>query len=688
MNPGQSIAIFGRLAQVPQRPKVLSLVVAPGERPVREGEPPVPATPQDQLVEALRQAREEIARLTMAFQAKEQAIDELTRLATTDELTRLCNRRHFLERLESKYTLAVRHGEPLSMVMLDVDHFKSYNDTFGHAAGDHVLRVIAEILGRVARADDVAARYGGEEFAVLLPETDDAGARTFAERVRGELEAYGWTLRPVRVSLGVSTLGPTTPDADGFVEEADQALYHAKKNGRDRVTHYHDLFAAREDRCPPMPADGPAVRGESPSARDDDSREVPRPAAMPDEAYVDMPTCRETAWDVMDRLLKEIKDEKGESEHVPVALGAICDATGADVAFLYSSTSREVAEIVSGLEVAPQWCKEMAQRLLIDHPEGGIARRSDLILRRDRSQGPVPESIAVAPVDDQRDTWVIAVSYNKARPLQLPDLKLISVIWQLQLEYVRHASVQDHLRETLFGVVRCLSTAIDAKDPYTCGHSERVARISVRLGQEMGLSRGEVSDLYLAGLLHDVGKIGIRDEVLLKSGPLAKDEYTHMKEHPITGDRIVSKIKRLSYLCAGVRSHHERYDGAGYPDGLAGESIPLMARIIAVADSCDAMMCARRYRPALSPAKIEAIFREGAGTQWDPVVVEHFMACRQELYSVCQRGLGQSVYMAVERAAGHDVQVGRNQSHNGPDSHHPSGGSTTDRLAWASGSAG
>ena len=146
------------------------------------------------------------------------------------------------------------------------------------------------------------------------------------------------------------------------------------------------------------------------------------------------------------------------------------------------------------------------------------------------------------------------------------------------------------MRETLFGVVRCLSTAIDAKDPYTCGHSERVARISVRIGQEMGLSRGEVSDLYLAGLLHDVGKIGIRDEVLLKSGPLTKDEYTHMKEHPITGDRIVSKIKRLSYLCAGVRSHHERYDGTGYPDGLAGESIPLMARIIAVADSCDAMM--------------------------------------------------------------------------------------------------
>ena len=264
----------------------------------------------------------------------------------------------------------------------------------------------------------------------MLPETDADGARIFSERVRGELEAYGWTLRPVRVSLGVSTLGPTTPDADGFVEEADQAMYHAKRNGRNRVTHYQDLFAAGEDHGPPMPsapADGPAVRGMSSSARDDDSRVDPRQTSMPDDAYANASTCRETAWDVMDRLLKEMKDEKGESEHVPAALGAICDATGADVAFLYSNPSREVAEIVSGLEVAPQWCKEMAQRLLIDHPEGGIARRSDLILRRDRSQAPAPESIAVAPVDDQRANWVIALSYNKARPLQLSDLKLISV---------------------------------------------------------------------------------------------------------------------------------------------------------------------------------------------------------------------------------------------------------------------
>ena len=152
------------------------------------------------------------------------------------------------------------------------------------------------------------------------------------------------------------------------------------------------------------------------------------------------------------------------------------------------------------------------------------------------------------------------------------------------------------MKETLFGVVRCLSAAIDAKDSYTCGHSERVARIAVRLGQEMGLSHGEISDLYLTGLLHDIGKIGIRDQV--KPSSLTTEEYSHVKQHPEIGAGIIANVQRLAYLCPGIRSHHERFDGGGYPDGLVGEAIPYVARIIAVADSCEAMT----LRQALSPA--------------------------------------------------------------------------------------
>jgi HD-GYP domain-containing protein (c-di-GMP phosphodiesterase class II) len=185
-----------------------------------------------------------------------------------------------------------------------------------------------------------------------------------------------------------------------------------------------------------------------------------------------------------------------------------------------------------------------------------------------------------------------------------------------------------------------------------------VARIAVCLGKEMGLSGGDVSDLYRAGLLHDVGKIGSRDEVLFKPSALTPAEYLHIQKHVTVGERIVASVPRLAYLGPGVRGHHERIDGKGYPDGLSGDAIPRVARILSVADACDAMMSQRRYRPGLSQSKIEEIFRKGAGSQWDATIAEHFFACSYDVYAVCQRGLGQSVDMAIERAAGVDQNDG------------------------------
>jgi HD-GYP domain-containing protein (c-di-GMP phosphodiesterase class II) len=146
-----------------------------------------------------------------------------------------------------------------------------------------------------------------------------------------------------------------------------------------------------------------------------------------------------------------------------------------------------------------------------------------------------------------------------------------------------------------------------------------------------------------------------------RRGPRSTDSslFAHIKEHPVIGERIISNVTRLSYLRPAVRGHHERFDGTGYPDGLLGEAIPLAARILAVADSCDAMMSVRRYRQAFAPPRIEAIFTEGSGKQWDQGIVESFFACRRELYAVCERGLGQSVYMAVERAAGGGSRIVR-----------------------------
>lgn len=354
------------------------------------------------------------------------------------------------------------------------------------------------------------------------------------------------------------------------------------------------------------------------------------------------------AWDALDRFINELQDKKQHPDQFETALNAIGEATSSEIVFLYNDLSGRVTEVVGSRRPPAQWCRDVLNRITADLPKGGIWKSPEPPAGAPRSE---PFSAALLRVDAPGPGWLVVLRSGANQPLQISDLRFIRVIWRLQAGHSRHAQVYDNLKDTLFGIIRCLSTAIDAKDPYTCGHSERVARITVRLGEEMGLSRGEISDLYLAGLLHDVGKIGIRDEVLCKPGPLTPEEFAHIQEHPVTGDRIIANVTRLAYLRPGVRGHHEQYDGSGYPDGLVGENIPLMARLIAVADGCDAMMSARRYRAALPQAKIEKIFREGAGKQWDPQIVDLFFACRHELYAVYQRGLGQSVYMAVERAA-------------------------------------
>ncbi len=357
-------------------------------------------------------------------------------------------------------------------------------------------------------------------------------------------------------------------------------------------------------------------------------------------------------WLALDRFIRALENGQRASHRFAAALLSICDSTNAQLAYVYADAAGRVSETVGAAALSPQWCVSFARKLVAHLPRGGCWRADPEDGTLDLPLGPIPHSAVILPLFDPRSSWLVAVSLDPHYPLDESDVRIIRVVWRLQVGHDRHVTVYENLKETLFGIVQCLSTAIDAKDTYTCGHSERVARIAVRLGDAMALSRGETNDIYLAGLLHDVGKIGIRDEVLLKPGPLTPAEEEHVREHAIIGERIISSVTRLAYLRPAVRGHHERFDGKGYPDGLAGEAIPPIARILAVADSCDAMMSARRYRPALPPARIEEIFRENSGKQWDPKVVECFFACRHELYAVCQRGLGQSVYMAVERAAG------------------------------------
>jgi HD-GYP domain-containing protein (c-di-GMP phosphodiesterase class II) len=157
----------------------------------------------------------------------------------------------------------------------------------------------------------------------------------------------------------------------------------------------------------------------------------------------------------------------------------------------------------------------------------------------------------------------------------------------------------------------------------------------------------------LTGLLHDVGKIGIDDMVLKKNGPLTPDEFRQIQAHVEIGVTILKDLKKLNHILPGVKHHHENFDGTGYPDRLAGESIPIEARILAVADAFDAMSSNRPYRRRLSLAQIDNIFENGRDVQWDSRVVDALVACRSDVEAIRQKGLGESLIGAV------DVTLGR-----------------------------
>ncbi len=175
------------------------------------------------------------------------------------------------------------------------------------------------------------------------------------------------------------------------------------------------------------------------------------------------------------------------------------------------------------------------------------------------------------------------------------------------------------------GTVQALAASIDAKDQYTRGHSERVAYLSAEIGRAMGMSKEEIERIRIGGIVHDVGKIGVPESVLTKPSRLTDEEFEKIKLHPEIGHRILKDIPQLADVLPGVLHHHERFDGKGYPHGLAGKDIPLIARIMAIADTFDAMSSTRAYRPAMPREKVLAEFERCAGTQFDPEIVPIFL---------------------------------------------------------------
>lgn len=193
------------------------------------------------------------------------------------------------------------------------------------------------------------------------------------------------------------------------------------------------------------------------------------------------------------------------------------------------------------------------------------------------------------------------------------------------------SGVYRYLQDGTYATIRALAAAVDAKDPYTHGHAERVARYAADLAAFTGAGEDEIDLVHRTGTLHDIGKIGVPDSVLQKPGRLTEEEFEAMKAHPVLGELIVSKVPQLQDLLPGIRSHHERYDGNGYPDGLCGDSIPRIARYLSVADTFDAMTSDRPYRAGMPIEAALAEIEKGAGSQFDPLLAAAFVEMKRAM---------------------------------------------------------
>jgi hypothetical protein len=361
-------------------------------------------------------------------------------------------------------------------------------------------------------------------------------------------------------------------------------------------------------------------------------------------------------WARLSRFRDALEHERDLPGQLQATVRAARTECGADVAFWYSGPKSETVlldtEPTSGIDL--DWCRAVARAALGSTPDGLAGSWTPA---NPPALDPRPTSAVFARLRPRRLGWLIAVGTGPDRAMSPDAVSVLRYLGRTMSQHQEHRTLADGLRGALNGLFKMLVSLVDARDPYMSGHGERVARIARRIGEELRLSGPALNDLYLAGLLHDVGTLGLPDQLLHHPGKLTNEEMAQMRRHVLIGDEILASAKHVDRVRPGVRNHHERWDGKGYPDGLKGEEIPLVARVVAVADACDALMSARRYRPPLGPPQIIAVLRRFGGSQWDPAVVEAFVACGGDIFPpIYQKGVGESALYALSDVVASDVE--------------------------------
>lgn len=285
---------------------------------------------------------------------------------------------------------------------------------------------------------------------------------------------------------------------------------------------------------------------------------------------------------------------------------------------------QEFTRLIETLNINPTGGARVANRRVTDAPDW---------------QFPSVHQFIVVPLVEGENIfgWLAAFNHRRGESFGTIESNLLASLGTLLGIHSGNRDLYRQQSELLQDIVRALVSAIDAKDPYTSGHSDRVAQFAVKIANQMQCNPKLINTIYMAGLLHDVGKIGIDDNVLRKAGRLTDIEFEHIKRHPELGHKILADLKPLAEVLPAVLHHHERWDGRGYPFGLTGDEIPKIARIMAVADSYDAMTSDRPYRSGMPVDKVYQIFQNESGKYWDPEVIDAFFKIKEEIREIAER---------------------------------------------------
>ena len=533
-------------------------------------------------------------------------------LATRDSLTNVLNRIGLEQQLERTWLMSRRYGFSMGVLVTDIDNFKTLNDAFGHSVGDEILREFCRIIEKVLRASDIIARYGGDEFVVILPKTTDEDACALGERllssVRDHVFLESSHRQHVTVTIGISTSqNRTAPGTSAVVfSQADRAMYMGKRAGRDKLWLWPGRTVDKGGK-----EDLKAASGKGNGFTIESAKSQGRIMVVDDEPDIlqlvklmlEKDDHEVTTFTSAKRAVEEIRKHQEDYDILLTDL-SIPGMSGIDLL-------HEVAFADSVTKIAMT----------------GYATVSNAVkcLREgayDFIQKPINVSVLSALIK---------------RALEYHYLKRENALYQSHLEdMVKERSAQlaaslEEVRRSYEFTLEALVAMLDAREHQTGKHSVRTRELALTLAGCMGLGRDELEAIAHGALLHDIGKIGISDSILLSPGRLSAEEWKMMKKHPEIGYNILRASPYLKEAAGIVLAHHERYDGSGYPRGSRGSEICIGARIFAVVDAYDAMRSLRVYRESVSAEEAATEIRRNSGTQFDPEVVKAFLKCQDEL---------------------------------------------------------